>query len=245
MSIAGVVSLAVLGWLVGAVIWVVASAFAARRPVLSGPVCARCAAALPAPAWAPGYGLGVGLVCPACEGRQPLLRLPFEIAVAAYFAAAARLIDDPLRQGAALTFAVLLTLIALIDLRSRLVFSNLLVLGTALGLLFAALEGLGPIGDALLGAAAGMVGVAIYFVAVRWAFGRTRITPIWTVDILLAGTIGAMTRWPVVLTALFLGFAMGGLAVVAAVLFRRRQVRSLFYGPFLCLGALIAILWRF
>ncbi|MGH2532027.1 MAG: prepilin peptidase [Thermomicrobiales bacterium] len=245
MSTAGVVTLAVFGWLAGALIWIVATALVARRPLSSGPACEQCGATLPAPAWAPAYGFGVSFVCPACEHRQPLGRVPFELAIAAYFAAVALLIDDPVRQVAALVFAVLLALVALIDLRSRLVFSNLLVMGTLLGLAFAALEGLAQIGDALLGAATALVGVAIYFAAVRWAFGRVRVTPIWTGDILLAGMIGAMTRWPVVLTALFLGFALGGLAVVAAVVVKRRLVRSVFYGPFLCLGALIAILWRF
>lgn len=245
MSVAGIVTLAVAGWLAGAVIWNLAAALVGGRAVRVGPACVGCQAPLPAPAWLPVFGFGVLLKCPACGARQPLVRVPFELAFAAYFGLAGALIDDALRLTAALVFAVPLAAVALIDLRGRVVFPNLLAAGAALGLVLAAPEGLGQVGDALLGVATGVVGVAIYFVAVRWAFGRTRVTPIWTADILLAGMIGAMTRWPVVLTALFLGFALGGLAVVAAVALRRRLVRSVVYGPFLCLGALIAILWRF
>jgi prepilin signal peptidase PulO-like enzyme (type II secretory pathway) len=191
------------------------------------------------------YGFGTTLACPECGARQDLFRPLFEVAMAAYFVAAGALIEDPVRLVSAVVFAPLVAVIALTDLWAKLLYPNLVILGAVLGLVFAALDGIHPFGDALLGALAGIVAVALYFALVRWAFGRRRVTPLWAADILLAGMAGAMARWPVVLTALFLGFLLGAGAVLAVLPLGRARLRAVTYGPFLCLGTLLAILWRF
>lgn len=63
-------------------------------------------------------------------------------------------------------------------------------------------------------------------------------------DVKLAAMIGFMTAFPVVILALFLGIISGGVVAAVLLITRRKQRKDTVpFGPFLCLGALIALLW--
>ncbi len=63
-------------------------------------------------------------------------------------------------------------------------------------------------------------------------------------DVLLAGLLGLMLGFPLVFVALFLSILAGG--VVAAILLisgRKKRKEMLPFGPFLCLGGMVTLLW--
>jgi leader peptidase (prepilin peptidase)/N-methyltransferase len=63
-------------------------------------------------------------------------------------------------------------------------------------------------------------------------------------DVLLAGLLGLMLGFPLVFVALFLGILAGG--IVAAILLisgRKKRREMLPFGPFLCLGGMVTLLW--
>jgi leader peptidase (prepilin peptidase)/N-methyltransferase len=63
-------------------------------------------------------------------------------------------------------------------------------------------------------------------------------------DVKLAAMIGFMTAFPVVILALFLGIISGGIVAAVLLITRRKQRKDTVpFGPFLCFGALLALLW--
>jgi leader peptidase (prepilin peptidase)/N-methyltransferase len=63
-------------------------------------------------------------------------------------------------------------------------------------------------------------------------------------DVKLAALIGFMTGFPMVIISLFLGIISGGIVAVILLLLRRKTRKDTVpFGPFLCLGALIALLF--
>lgn len=63
-------------------------------------------------------------------------------------------------------------------------------------------------------------------------------------DVVLAGLLGLMVGFPLVFVALFLSILAGG--IVAAVLLisgRKKRKEMLPFGPFLCLGGMVTLLW--
>lgn len=246
MSIVLAVALAILGWFAGSALWVVVRAIAANRSPVSGPACFACSAPMPAAAWMPLSGFGRGRVCRSCQAPLDPLRPLFEFAALAYFAAAGVLIDDGLRLTAALAFAIPLATVALLDIWLRQVFSNLIALGIMLGVGVAALEGLYPLWRSFLGLLAGAGIVAIFHMLCMLLYENRQRAPVGPLDIFVAGMIGAMVRWPLVLTALAFGSVLAALAgIVLLILMRDRPRRRLLYGPFLCLGSLAVLLIRF
>lgn len=63
-------------------------------------------------------------------------------------------------------------------------------------------------------------------------------------DVKLAAMIGFMTAFPMVIVSLFVSIITGG--IIAAILLasgRRKKKDTVPFGPFLCLGAFVALLW--
>jgi prepilin signal peptidase PulO-like enzyme (type II secretory pathway) len=244
--------LAIGGWLVGGAIWIIAGAIAGTRPLVFQSVCPACAATIPPPSSGPAGALTALLgyrqfrSCPHCgSGRwraQPL----FQLGTAVYCAAAGLMIDNDLRLIAALVFLVPLSAVALLDLWIRQVFSNLIVLGIFLGVLFAAFDGLSPFKESIQGAIAGGIIVAVFYFLAGMLYETRKRGPVGLVDILLGAMIGAMVRWPLVVTALFVGSLLAALLGVSILfIFRANRRPRVRYGPFLCLGALLVLLVRF
>ncbi|MBX3084194.1 MAG: prepilin peptidase [Anaerolineae bacterium] len=140
--------------------------------------------------------------------------------------------------GAGLTFGIvsvvfcLLLLITLIDLKYRLVL-NLVVYPALVGALVLHL-GLGqPILPFALG---GFFAFGIFYLVARIKPGT-----LGGGDVKLAALLGVTFGFPNVLGALLVG---GGLAAVVAItlLVQRKNSLTLPYAPFLCVGALVALL---
>jgi leader peptidase (prepilin peptidase) / N-methyltransferase len=63
-------------------------------------------------------------------------------------------------------------------------------------------------------------------------------------DVKLAALIGMMTGFPMVFVALFIGIIGGGLVAGILLLSKRRGRKDpMPFGPFLCLGGIVALLW--
>nr|MDQ3045525.1 prepilin peptidase [Chloroflexota bacterium] len=194
----------VLGLFASGVIWTVAEAQASSRAWWSGPACTSCGAAKSRLGWIPLVGGMATRRCPACKyGIEPIKRLVFEVITAAYFGLAA------LRLGASrdlvetLIFAVPLLIVLLVDWWTRLIHTNVILVGLLLGVGFALLDGPWRLLSSL-GAALGAVLVfACFFALAALIYRNLRVVPFGLGDVYLAAMIGAMTRLPAVVSALF------------------------------------------
>lgn len=242
MSGIGVALIAAVGWFVGAAIWIVARNQALKRPLFDGPACDACGKPLSPAVWLPFYGFGALGECAQCEARQDIRRPVFEVAVAGYFALAASSISGGLDLAATLAFSVPLLVILLVDAWTRLIHTNLIGLGLLLGFGFAAADGLRPLMRAGVGFAAAAALFAGFYVLAGLLYRNVRVVPFGLGDVYLAAMIGAMTRWPDVLPALIYGVLLAGVISVVLLVSRRATRKQVIpYGPYLCLGALLAL----
>ena len=175
--------------------------------------------------------------CPHCGAprvwRAPLL----ELAMAAAFALVWLRVDaSPVLVGVGWLYSAFLLVVLVIDLEQRRVL-NIMTLPAALATLaFSFLPGMsGPV-NALLGGATGLGLFLVIFIIGRGKLGAG--------DVKLAGVIGLMTGYPYVTVALLTGVVLGGLVALGLLALRRATRKSyMAYGPYLALGALLA-LWQ-
>ena len=211
-------------------------------PVL--PTSAGCGAPLPVVAWLPLYGFGTAWRCTNCETTQSLWRVATEVVTALYFAFAASRIDDGLHLIAVLVFTLPLLVIFLVDTWTRLIYTNVIYAGTALGLAFALVDdGFEGLWKAAVAVLAAVAIFAFFYFAAMAIYRNVRVVPFGKGDVYLAAMIASMVRLGDLLPALFIGIvlaALGGLLLIASKRVSRRQAMP--YGPFLCLGALIALI---
>jgi leader peptidase (prepilin peptidase)/N-methyltransferase len=202
-----------------------------------------CGAPLGILAWLPLYGLGTAFRCPTCGAQQSLWRGAVEIATVLYFAIAAARIDDGLHLAAVLVFTLPLLVILLVDTWTRLIYTNVIYAGTTVALIFALAEGgFSELGKALLAMAAAVAIFLFFFLFARVVYRSVNVVPFGKGDVYLAAMIAAMVRLSDLVPALFIGIllaAVGGLLLIATKRISRRQAMP--YGPFLCLGALLAL----
>ena len=63
-------------------------------------------------------------------------------------------------------------------------------------------------------------------------------------DVKLAGLIGLVTGWPLVIVALLIGILIGGLAAIVMLLLRLKGRKDVIpYGTFLAIGPIITLFW--
>jgi leader peptidase (prepilin peptidase)/N-methyltransferase len=63
-------------------------------------------------------------------------------------------------------------------------------------------------------------------------------------DVKLAGLIGLVTGWPLVMVALLIGILLGGVAAIVILAFRLKGRKDVIaYGTFLAIGPVITLLW--
>ena len=130
-----------------------------------------------------------------------------------------------------------LLLLALIDGCYHVV-PNLLVYPTVILSLGGRLALLGP-ADALYAGLAGAVGFGFFLIVALLSRGGMGGG-----DVKLAGLIGVLVGFPDVFWALSLGIVAGGIAaLVLLAASAQEDERQMPYAPFLCLGALVALLW--
>jgi prepilin signal peptidase PulO-like enzyme (type II secretory pathway) len=196
-----------------------------------------------------GYALDwISEVLPRRAGKPVMphrfcgLRLASVLISALYFAflGGANVAGSPLFYAGIFAF---LLLIALIDLRYRLILNLLLYPALLLTLLGQWLVGTLPFGLVLAG---GLMTFAI-FALTAWL----RPGDLGGGDVKLAAWLGLAFGFPYVLWALLLGAGVGGVTAVVLLLAGRwgndrRWTRHTHipYGPFLCLGAIIALFYN-
>lgn len=121
-----------------------------------------------------------------------------------------------------------LMIIALIDLRYRIVPNVLTYPATLAVLIFQVAQG-----NVLSAVIGGVLAFGLFFLA-------GQLSPLGWGDVKLAVLIGLALGFPYVLIALLLG--AGTAAVFAVILMKTRDEGFLPYAPFLCLGAMVALL---
>jgi prepilin signal peptidase PulO-like enzyme (type II secretory pathway) len=129
-----------------------------------------------------------------------------------------------------------LLLVAIVDLKYRLVL-NVLIYPAAVVTLF--LRSIPPGRDTIISLLGGVVGLSLFSLAALVRRGGMGAG-----DVKLAALIGLMVGFPRVLWALALGVLAGGVTSVLLFLFRLRGLKSYIpYAPFLCSGAIIALVF--
>lgn len=127
-------------------------------------------------------------------------------------------------------------LIALIDLRTRLVLDVVVLPAALLAVIYHALGGPPPLLPTLLGG-----GLALFiFGGAAWL----RPGDLGGGDVKLALLLGLIFGFPGILWALIVGVGAGGVAAVILLARRRGLKATMPYAPFLCLGALVALLYN-
>ncbi|MCC6793026.1 MAG: prepilin peptidase [Thermomicrobiales bacterium] len=240
MSGAIIVVSAFIGLFAGAALWNVSRNQATRRPLFGSPSCGA-EGVLPAMSWLPLFGFGMARSC-SDGSPQSSKRALFELAVAGYFGVAAWRIDDGTWLVSVLLFTIPLLVIFLVDSWTRLIFTNVILLGLAFGLASAAVDGPGELGSSALAMViAAAVFAGLFFLAIV-IYRNPKVVPFGLGDVYLAAMIGAMVRLDDVAAALFYGvFLAGGSVALLLVLKRVSRKQAVPYGPYLVLGALIAL----
>ena len=128
-------------------------------------------------------------------------------------------------------FATYFLTVLVIDLEHRRVLDVMSGPAALVALALAGSRGLPALGNAALG---GLVGFGLFLLAAIISRGKLGVG-----DIKLAGVIGLAAGYPHVVSALFLGIVLGGLASLILLTSRRIGLKSyIAYAPYLCLGAL-------
>lgn len=257
MSVVISIFAALLGWLVGGVVNVLADDLppigddegigSVRRPH-----CQHCGAARTWPQVSALVRLVAGRRCAACgraEGWRPVV---VEAGFAIIFAAL-----TVWAQGSVVTFVIgaavvtVYGLICVIDIEHRLILWRTVWVSALVLVVIALVRPDFGWEKSLLG---GLIGFALVFglfllgqVYSRWVAHR-RGEPLDEVafgggDVNLAALVGLTVGWPGVLVALFIGIAIGGvfaIGLIAVQLLRGRYDphQPIAYGPFLASGAL-------
>jgi len=136
---------------------------------------------------------------------------------------------------AAAVFLSILITAAVIDIHHRIIPDGIVLTGFILGLPLAIYTP-GSLGDGLLGALLGGGLLLLVAIISRGGMGGG--------DIKLTAMAGIYLGWQNVMLMLFLAFLTGSVAGVAIVIRQRKSLKEAIpFGPFLALGAAIAILW--
>jgi len=87
--------------------------------------------------------------------------------------------------------------------------------------------------------AGGLCGALLLFLVVVLSRGGMGMG-----DVVLAGLLGLMVGFPLVFIALFIGILAGGVIAAALLISGRKKRREMLpFGPFLCIGGIVTLLW--
>lgn len=152
-----------------------------------------------------------------------------------------------IRFGASAPFFVfwplscVLLVISFIDLDLRIIPDRVTLPGIVVGIIIAPLVGLTGFWGSLIGVVVG--GGALYLIGVLGEFFLKKES-MGGGDVKLAAMLGAFMGWKLVLVALFVAFFVG--ALIGVIVMARKPKdwdSSLPFGPFIALGAVLALLW--
>ncbi len=224
-----------LGLFVGALLNHLADRLPGHERLAPGPACRACATPYPKRQWVALLALATGWRrCTTCAVALPRRRWLFELALALAFALLAWKRGLSWHLPLVSFHLATLALLAVTDLETRLVPDAALLPAAALALVAAAVQGLAALKPMLLG---GAIGLGLFFVL--WAcypkgmgFG----------DVKLAGYVGLIAGFPLVVPSLLVAILAGGLAagvlLVTRLVGRRTYIP---YAPFLVLGGILAL----
>jgi prepilin signal peptidase PulO-like enzyme (type II secretory pathway) len=137
-------------------------------------------------------------------------------------------------------YAAVLLLVAVLDLRHRLVYPLITFPATLAAMALTPLALDRPAWSGLAGALAGAaVFLGFYLLA---SFLYRGAGALGLGDVLVAGLVGAMMGFPEVWPALVLGTLFGGFGAILVGAVRRSRRAHFAYGPALCLGGLVLLL---
>ena len=244
MEFVGVALYTLVGLALAAASWIVSQSLSSESLPARQPNCPYCPGVFPAVTWIPLVGATAR--CTNCRRSLGRGRWIFEVAIGAAFALAAIRMDSagPLIEFA--LFAVVLSVVMLSDFWTGAVYRNLVIGGIALGLVAAIVRGWDPFVASFQGMLAGFVIFGAGMLVLRKILPAMQLAPIGVGDVLIAGMIGAMARWPGALFAFFVGVAFAAVGA-GIVLYVQRSIRiePQPFGPFLCAGAIATFAFTF
>jgi leader peptidase (prepilin peptidase)/N-methyltransferase len=224
----------------------------------AAPSCRKCGIKLPAKSLAPllGYFMTGGR-CPGCRETLPARAPVVEAVTGMLFAAMYLIYGLSWTLPILLAYSSVLIVLFVTDLEHfilpnlvtypSILLAALVALAVTLtnyrlpwSLFFAGSGFMSLFNNFMLCAlAGGICGALLLFLVVVISRGGMGLG-----DVVLAGLLGFMVGFPLVLIALFLGILAGG--VIAAALLisgRKKRKEMLPFGPFLCIGGIVTLLW--
>ena len=225
-----------IGLFAGTLIHIISLRLPARMPVFGSSICHECSQPLPGSALIPL----VSATCPSCGTTSKWHKIATELAAAALVLIALISHGITIAGLGYAIFVLFLLQVLRIDWQHHLIYTTVIVPGSTVALLFAAIESRGELISAVIAAVgAAFVFWLFYMLAIliyrRRALGRG--------DILLAFLIGAMARTDLVVPALLLGMLLGALGGLFLIVIGKRTRHDFIpYGAYLCAGAIIVLL---
>ncbi|MGE3797821.1 MAG: hypothetical protein AB7G88_08260 [Thermomicrobiales bacterium] len=244
MTVIGYPLGALLGLVIGSVIWVLADKQIRGALQDRQVVCLSCGERKSWRGWLPLSWLSDASLCSHCGYTDAAGRRRWEIAIAAYgvagwaFSSAEEVV--PL-----LVASAPLLLILNVDLKVQAVFLPDCYVAVVLGIFLGLIDSTSQAAGAAIGMGLAMVMTALFLVITRWIFRSlgVRTTPMGITDIYVAAAVGAIVRFDGLLPALVV--AVTGAALCGTIMPIARpgsRTRLAAFGPFLCLGGLVALL---
>jgi len=133
-------------------------------------------------------------------------------------------------------YCCLLIVILVIDLERGLILNKVVYPATAIALIIGTFTSNPGIVKALMGGGLGLVIMLLLALLYKGGMG-------WG-DVKMAGLVGVMVGFPLVLVSLFLAVVGGGLVAMVLLLLRmKRRKQAIPFGPFLSLGTMVTLLW--
>jgi len=175
-------------------------------------------------------------ICPHC-GERRSIRAPLleAAAIAAFGLAWWRFAASPLHLAVVCLYAAFLLAVLVIDFEHRRVLNVMLAPAAVVALLVSLLPGHPDLSQALLGGGLGGGIFLLLGLIGRGAIGAG--------DIKLAGVIGLLTGYPLVIPALLLGVGLGGAPALTLLVTRRAgRKSSMAYAPYLAVGAIVVLM---
>ena len=170
--------------------------------------------------------------------RTPLVA----VVTAALFAVTPLIVDVDWTLPAYLWFVAITVTLTLTDMDTKLIPNRILFPGTVVALVLLIGGGLienGPIVRALGGGALYFVLLFVLALIARGGFGFGDVKLAF-----LLGMFAAYQSWDTLIVAIFAAFLLGGLVSLLLVVFRIRSRKDAIpFGPYLVLGAYVAIAW--
>ena len=241
---------AVLGLVIGSFLTVVVDRVPRGGSVVAPPsACGNCGMRLGIPDLVPVFSwLALRGRCRGCGARIGIEPLLIELSTAAIFVAFALKFEDDAVLPAFCIWGATLVALSAIDLEEQLLPREITIVGAILGgigLVVAALVNDEPerIWMSALGAAIALAIIGAIYLGASWRYGEG--VAFGFGDVVLAPLLGMFLGYlnpGIVPPGIFFGFILGSLAAIPAMLMSRADRNTaLPFGPFLALGAVVAV----